>query len=156
MWGRWSNEYLTNLRECDRNKNKQGKRIAKGYVAISHDKYKPSSQWKFGKVSKLLMGQDGHTRRVELEAANKKRDHKMLQRPLKLLCSLELADEMEAKEKKAVKDAEVTDTGEVEEHQQEAVEQARDRLRRAAAKDSDWCLRQLEDQIGGECCETCT
>ena len=72
--------------------------------------------WNLGKVSMLLMGQGGYATGVELEVVDRRWDRKKLQRPLKLLYSLELAEEIDAKERKEVESTKVTGIAEVERH----------------------------------------
>ena len=52
-------------------KQKEGrKKVAEGDIVIIYHEMRPRSQWRLGKVSKLLIGQDGYTRGVELEVAS--------------------------------------------------------------------------------------
>ena len=121
LWSRWSREYLMNLKEHHRSKTKQGKKIAEGDIVIIHDKSKPRSEWRLGKVSKLLMGEGGYARGVEVEIVDRRGDPKKLQRPLRPSYSLELANEIDAKEKEEVENGKVTGIAEVVLHQEETV-----------------------------------
>ena len=134
LWDRWSKEYLLNLREHHRVHKGSRKEVSIGDVVILNETGKPRSQWRLGKIVKLLTGKDGYTRGVELEVADKKCQRKRLQRPLQLLYSLEI------KEQRSDPEAD---------HEEQAgtTEEKRARPRRAAAMDADWRRRLMtEDQ----------
>ena len=134
LWDRWSKEYLLNLREHHRVHKGSRKEVSIGDVVILNETGKPRSQWRLGKIVKLLTGKDGYTRGVELEVADKKGQRKRLQRPLQLLYSLEI------KEQRSDPEAD---------HEEQAgtTEEKRARPRRAAAMDADWRRRLMtEDQ----------
>ena len=125
---------VLNLREHHWMHAGSKREVSEGDVVIVNETGKPRSQWRLGKIVKLLKGKDGHTRGVELEVADKKGERKRLQRPLQLLYSLEIKEQRSDSET----DHEGRGGSDV---------AKRERPRRAAAMDADWRRRQLtEDQ----------
>ena len=124
--------------------------IEEGEVVILKETGRPRSQWKLGKVSKLLTAKDGQTRGVEVQVVDTKGKLMTLKRAIELLYPLEIREEKEEVGE------EITDSagnGNQEEgaqsqelkFQQEVV--TRKRPRRTAAIDADWRRRLLEDQL---------
>ena len=150
LWNRWSTEYLLNLREYHKMKKGSATAIEEGEVVILKETGGPRSQWKLGKVSKLLTAKDGQTRGVEVQVVDTKGKLMTLKRAIELLYPLEIREEKEEVGE------EITDSagnGNQEEgaqsqelkFQQEVV--TRKRPRRTAAIDADWRRRLLEDQL---------
>ncbi|XP_070532936.1 uncharacterized protein [Ptychodera flava] len=69
---RWSNEYLTALKERDFNcvRGSTTNEIKVGDVVLIHDSQKKRAQWKLAIVQKLNAGNDGLVRSAEIKTAN--------------------------------------------------------------------------------------
>ncbi|XP_070550832.1 death-associated protein kinase 1-like [Ptychodera flava] len=69
---RWSNEYLTALKERDLNyvRGSTTNEIKVGDVVLIHDSQKKRAQWKLAIVQKLNAGNDGLVRSAEIKTAN--------------------------------------------------------------------------------------
>ena len=92
FWRRWSKEYLLELRESHRHHHlgKSCSSISIGDIVIVHDQDHPREFWKVAKVERVLSGKDGHVRGAVLTVASRSGHPTTLQRPLQLLCPLEL------------------------------------------------------------------
>ena len=60
FWNRWRCEYLTDLREYHKAKNKcQLRTVSVGDVVIVHKENMRRGLWKIGKVEEIIWGRDG-------------------------------------------------------------------------------------------------
>ena len=90
FWQCWKREYLLNLRECHQvnvNKSQGNANASVGDIVLIKGQ-SPRSQWKMGRVGKLIQGRDGDVR-----AAQVKQGDYLLNRPLQHLYPLEIQDE---------------------------------------------------------------
>ena len=88
---RWRREYLVELREAHRHYRSNGEpEISEGDIVLVHSESHPRSQWKLGKVQKVLVGTDGQKRAAVVMVTNKGRKS-TLNRPIQLLYPLEVA-----------------------------------------------------------------
>ena len=87
FWNRFSNEYLTSLRERtdDGNANPN---IDVGQVVIVKEKKMPRNTWKLGRVQRVVYSKDGVAKGAELLTKDG-----LLKRPLSLLCPVELQND---------------------------------------------------------------
>ena len=86
LWNRWTQEYLTGLRERHKARRKTNTtNPAEGEIVIVKGDDKNRNTWKLGKVVHLIIGKDGIVRGVKLQTA--KGD---LERPIQLIYPLEL------------------------------------------------------------------
>ena len=91
FWKRWRREYLVELREAHRHYRSNGEpEISEGDIVLVHSESHPRSQWKLGKVQKMLVGTDGQKRAAVVMVTNKGRKS-TLTRPIQLLYPLEVA-----------------------------------------------------------------
>ena len=65
FWSRWRKEYLTSLREYQRNGGHNEQNIQEGEIVQIHDE-NPRILWKLAKIEKLVPGNDGLVRSVVL------------------------------------------------------------------------------------------
>ena len=65
FWSRWRKEYLTSLREYQRNSGHNEQNIQEGEIVQIHDE-NPRILWKLAKIEKLVPGNDGLVRSVVL------------------------------------------------------------------------------------------
>ncbi|XP_065370748.1 uncharacterized protein LOC135962783 [Calliphora vicina] len=73
LCNRWKDEYLNNLQK--RNKWKFMQRDMKvGDMVVIREDNLPTNEWRLGRVHKVHMGKDGHTRVVELKIGRDYRD----------------------------------------------------------------------------------
>ena len=92
-WRRWKGEYLLELREYHNLsvKKKNLPSIQEGDIVIIHEGGRvPRSQWKLGKVEKLIEGNDGKVRSAEMRIAHKGKKSTFLKRPVQRLYPLEV------------------------------------------------------------------
>ena len=89
---KWIKEYLTELREFQRNKNRLPTRQLKvGDVVLIEEEGLPRSRWRMGKVEKLLVSKDGLVRGCRLQVHNANRKLSFLNRPINKLCYFEVS-----------------------------------------------------------------
>ena len=89
---RWKNEYLTELREYQRNHNKiPAKQVQPGDIVLIHDEKLPRNCWRLGKVENLIKGKDGHVRACKLRVYSKGRKMAYLNRPVNKLVYFEVS-----------------------------------------------------------------
>lgn len=72
---RWKNEYLTELREFQRNHNKlPAKQLKIGDIVLISDDKLPRNRCRLGKVEELIKSKDGHIRacKLRVHSANRK------------------------------------------------------------------------------------
>ena len=95
FWNRFYVEYTTALRERTLyNKTKTSDQCLlseNDVVLIKEDKMVPRTQWKKGKIEKLLYGKDGHVRGARLKLYNSKRNNfTFVNRPIQKVIPLEI------------------------------------------------------------------
>ncbi len=94
FWKRWRLEYLSELRERHQYQAKKNPtsvpNIKKGDIVIVHDESLPRGLWKLGRVQEVLTGRDGLPRGALVRVAVRRKQQKLLKRPLKLLYPLEI------------------------------------------------------------------
>ena len=89
---RWKKEYLTELREYQRNHDRlPAKQIKIGDVVLIEDEGLPRTKWRMGKVHELLTSKDGHVRGCKLRVHNENRKISYLNRPINKLCYFEVS-----------------------------------------------------------------
>ena len=136
-------------KECHKMKKGSRSVIEEGEVVILKEAGRPRSQWRLGKVSKLLTAKDGQTRGVEVQVVDNKGKMMTLKRAIELLHPLEIREEKEDVEEEIVDSARNGDQEEGVKLKEVKVQQevvTRKRPRRTAAIDADWRRRLLEDQ----------
>ena len=91
FWKRWSNEYLTELREYQNCKSKlPAKQVAIGDVVLVQEDNLPRNKWRMAVITKLYEGRDGH---VRVRTSMKKRKGvSYLNRPVNKLYPLEITN----------------------------------------------------------------
>ena len=90
-WGRWSKEYVVNLREFHKSKNLQNQRIVTpGEVVLVHDEKTPRQSWKIGRIIETQTSADGEVRGVKVAVVNKKGRLYSLNRPEQRIYPLEI------------------------------------------------------------------
>ena len=85
LWVRWRKEYLTSLRSWRRHELKDKPLPKVGDVCLVRLPNSPRGVWPIGRITRLLPGQQGHVRAVELQLRGRKTT-----RPLRELCQLEV------------------------------------------------------------------
>ena len=94
FFARWKQEYLPALREHNRLRKGSVKRVAKvGDIVTIHKDKIPRQRWALGKITRLIIGQDGVARGAELLTANSSGKVITIKRPLKKLYPLEVQAE---------------------------------------------------------------
>ncbi len=89
---RWKKEYLTELREFQRNNNRiPDKQVRVGDVVLISDENLPRTQWRLGKVEELRTSSDGFVRGCKLRVHNEGRRVSYLNRPVNKLCYFEVS-----------------------------------------------------------------
>jgi hypothetical protein len=89
---RWKKEYLTELREFQKNKDRSpARQIELGDVVLIEEEGLPRCRWRLGKVDELLKSRDGFIRGVKLRVHNPKRKVRYLNRPVNKLCYFEVS-----------------------------------------------------------------
>ena len=98
FWKRWQREYLTQLREYHRPRERKGQTVKKGDVVVIQEDNVKRLNWNIGRVKELLKGRDGNTRAVVLRTVSKGGEVILLNRPIQKLYPLELRSESEDQE----------------------------------------------------------
>ena len=89
---RWQKEYLTELREHQKNNNRlPAKQVRIGDVVLIEEEGLPRSRWRMGKVHELLTSKDGHVRGCKLCIHNSNQKLSYLNRPVNKLCYFEVS-----------------------------------------------------------------
>ena len=89
---RWKHEYLTELREYQRNHNRlPAKQLKIGDVVLISDDKLPRNRWRMGKVEALIPSKDGYVRAVKLRVYSEGRTVSFLNRPVNKLCYFEVS-----------------------------------------------------------------
>ena len=101
FWTRWQREYLTELREFHRCKNRiPDKQIAHGEVVLIYEESLPRSRWRMGVVDKLYIGKDNFVRGCKLRTLSPKRKKVVfISRPIEKLYPLEIIAKAESADK---------------------------------------------------------
>ena len=96
MKKRWKREYLTELREFQRNHDKlPAKQLKIGDVVLINDEKLPRNRWRLGKVEELKQSKDGHVRACKLRVHSGNRKVSYLNRPVNKLCYFEVTSSNE-------------------------------------------------------------
>ena len=91
MKNRWRHEYLTELREYHRCKNKVPEKQAMvGDVVLVEDKKIPRVKWRMGIITHLILSKDGYIRGCKLKVSDKGRIS-VIQRPVNHLYYFEVS-----------------------------------------------------------------
>ena len=93
FWNRWVKEYLLELRNAHRypNTQHQSQPAARvGDIVVIHDSDLPRGFWKIARITRLIIGKDGHPRGAILQVAERGEQATTLQRPLQALYPLEV------------------------------------------------------------------
>lgn len=99
--GRFSREYLTELREHHRSrKSKNGPLIATGDIVTIFEDKLPRQRWRIGRVEKLLTSKDGQTRSAVVRVSKEGQKSAVIRRPIRRLYPVELAEEPQFEEDK--------------------------------------------------------
>ena len=89
-WRRWKGEYLLKYHSLSV-KKKNLPSIQEGDIVIIHEEgIVPRSQWRLGKVEKLIEGNDGRVRSAEVRIAHKGKKSTFLKRPVQRLYPLKV------------------------------------------------------------------
>ena len=89
---RWKKEYITELREYQKNKNKiPAQQIKVGDVVLIEEEGLPRARWRLGKVHELFKSKDGYVRGCRLKVFSEKRRVSFLNRPINKLCYFEVS-----------------------------------------------------------------
>ena len=65
--------------------------ISVGDIVIVYEDKQPRSNWRLGKIEKVIHGKDGNIRGASLRVITTERRHSLIERPLQRLFPLELA-----------------------------------------------------------------
>ena len=91
---RWKKEYLTELREFQKNKDRlPARQVEIGDVVLIEEEGLPRCRWRLGKVHELLRSRDGFVRGVKLRVHNPNRKVSFINRPVNKLCYFEVSSE---------------------------------------------------------------
>ena len=92
FWRRWKREYLLELREFHRSREKGGMphTIQKGEVVTVYDENHPRGLWRLGRIEELIESSDGRVRGVYVKVLSKNGHIKVLRRPIQHIYPLEL------------------------------------------------------------------
>ena len=89
---RWKKEYLSGLREFQKNENRiPAQQIKIGDVVLIEDEDLPRQRWRLGKVEELITSTDGFVRGAKLRVHNEKRKISYINRPVNKLCFFEVS-----------------------------------------------------------------
>ena len=135
---RWMGEYLKALEERRRKHCKGTSAIPmKGAIVLLKEDCKNKAFWKIGRIIKHIQGADGVIRGIKLKLGN----GYIVERPLQLVCDLEIGGEIEKKqldpEAPAFKPNEEQDSLEVRHNQRKAKAIARDQIVGVALQEED-------------------
>ena len=90
---RWRKEYLTELREFQKNRNIIPAKQAKvGDIVLIEEEGLPRCRWRMGKVHELITSKDGYVRGCRLQVYNENRRASFLNRPVNKLCYFEVSN----------------------------------------------------------------
>ena len=93
---RWKKEYLTELREFQKNNDRSPtKKIKIGDVVLISEDGIPRCRWRMGKVVELFKSKDHYVRGCKLRVFNENRKTSFLNRPINKLCYFEVSSEPE-------------------------------------------------------------
>ena len=91
FWRRWSKEYLIELRENHKMKNKQSNlEVRPGDAVFIHEDYVKRNKWHMGVIEKCIVGADGVTRGATVKKVDKDGKTSYINRPLQKLYPMEL------------------------------------------------------------------
>lgn len=85
LWNRWQREYLTSLRQRYQGRTRSKSHPSEGDIVLIKGEEKNSNNWKIGKVTKLIKGNDEVVRGVKLQSGKT-----IIERPIQLIYPLEL------------------------------------------------------------------
>ena len=90
-WGMWQKDYLANLREAHQKRYKRARNSIDPNiddVVLVHDEKLKRSEWKLGRIDKLILGADGKCRAADVIVISNQKRMK-LTRPVNLLYPVE-------------------------------------------------------------------
>ena len=89
FWSRWTNEYVTSLREFQK-KYKQSNNLVPNIIDIVmvYEEKQPRNKWKLGRVDILIRGIDNQIRRASVMMGKTKN---IISRPMNKLYPIEFA-----------------------------------------------------------------
>ena len=106
---RWLREYIYALEERQRhNKTSEGQLPTKGSVVLITDNSKLKSVWKMGRIEDEIKGKDGTVRGYKIKTGN----GYIVERPLQLICDLEIGGKTSSQGNEKVGDNNHTDSRE--------------------------------------------
>ena len=98
-WKQFSTSYLNELRQHNlyrKSVRSSSEKLQLGDVVIvKEDNPVPRSQWRMGKVEKIIYGRDGHQRGAQLKVMSRVGKSTVIHRPLQKLIPFEISDHME-------------------------------------------------------------
>ena len=110
QWKRFSKVYLNELRQDHINRKEKHPKSnllnVGDIVLINGEENVPRTQWRIGKINKLVIGKDAQVRGAELVVISKTEEKTVCQRPIQKLIPFELTtDNRELSNNKPVKDS---------------------------------------------------
>ena len=143
QWKRFSKVYLNELRQhhIDRKEKHSKNNVLNvgDIVLINGEENVPRTQWRIGKINKLVIGKDAQVRGAELVVISKTGEKTVCQRPMQKLIPFEInTDRRELSNNKPVNDSKGAD----ETHILNSKRPTR------KAKEEGQYLRELQDRYG--------
>ena len=143
QWKRFSRVYLNELRQHHINrKEKHSKNnvLNVGYIVLIKDgENVPRTQWRIGKIKRLVIGKDAQIRGAELVVISKTGEKTVCQRPVQKLIPFEITtDNHELSCNKPVNDSKRADETHI----------LNSRRPTRTAKEEGQYLRELQDKYG--------
>ena len=81
-WNRWKIEYLNELREYHGYGKEVDTRINVGDIVLAEDSVIKRSDWKSGKITRLIKGHDQRVRAATVKIYNNNSIHQFINRPI--------------------------------------------------------------------------
>ena len=145
FWSRWRREYIADLRETHRMKNRKAIEVKPGDVVLIHDENTRRGMWKTGIIEETIRGKDRQVRGAKIRKMGKGKPE-FINRPLQKLVPLEITREVcqeieNGEERKGEMERNEQEEGQREDNEKEG----KGRPSRAAAKDARWRTRLILD-----------
>jgi len=145
FWSRWRREYIADLRETHRIKNRKAIEVKPGEVVLIHDENTKRGMCKTGIIEETIVGKDGQIRGAKIRKMGKGKPE-FINRPLQKLVPLEITGEVcqemeNGEERKGEMERNEQEEGLREDNENEG----KGRPSRAAAKDARWRTRFILD-----------
>ena len=145
FWSRWRREYIVDLRETHRIKNRKAAEVKLGDVVLIHEENTKRGMWKTGIIEETIVGKDGQIRGAKIRKMGKGKPE-FINRPLQKLVPLDITGEVwqeieNGEERKGEKERNEQEEGLREDNENEG----KGRPSRAAAKDARWRTRLILD-----------